>query len=191
MYHVMIDLETLGVHKTAPIISGGFAVFDPHGDGMIETQAAHFNTDQQSELFNRNPSASTLAWWLRNSTEAQAKLADSLDKGSKGVLGAQLNELAEYIRTWIGSTGYVWGYGADFDVALLAGLFDAAKIPRPWHYRKVLCYRTILNVYNPVGEDWIQSAIYHDPVADAAAQVLTLQRMVRQHNLTFTSKAVA
>lgn len=187
----MIDLETLGVHNTAPIVSAGLAVFSPHDNRIEETQVAHFNTDQQAGVLNRVPTAFTLAWWLRQSPEAQAKLAASLEKGTKGALSQQLEELAEYIKTWIGSAGYVWGYGANEDIAWLSSLFDACHITRPWHYRKVLCYRTMLNVYAPTGVDWFEPAVAHDPVADAVAQALTLQRMVQNYNLTFTSKAVA
>lgn len=185
---IMIDLETLGIHQTAPIVSAGLAVFDPYKIDVEEVQGAQFSIDQQRQHYGRHASSETLAWWLRQSPVAQAKLAQSIEAGNKGSIYQQLKELSEYIKTWIGSKGLVWGYGSNEDIAWLGGLYDVAQLPRPWHYRQVACYRTILRTFGATGPDWFLPTTAHDPVADAVAQARTLQAIRSKHNLVLEAK---
>lgn len=187
-YHIMIDLETLGIHNTAPIVSAGLAVFDPYASDVEEVQAAHFSIDQQSQFYDRHPSGETLAWWLRQEPAAQRDLAKAIEQGNTGAVYMQSHELAQYIKGWIGTTGLVWGYGSNEDIAWLGSLYDAQKMPRPWHYRQVACYRTILRTFGATGDDWFKPTIAHNPVADAVAQARTLQAIRRNHNLVLEAK---
>lgn len=181
MYHVMIDLETLGVHQTAPVVSVGMAMFRPTGQSIVDTHEVHLNVDAQSSM-GRHASIDTLAWWLRQDEAARDTLARALRAGVERPLFSQLNNISEFIRSAIGGhgdpdAGMVWGYGANEDTAWLSGLFDGMSIPRPWHYRKVACYRTILREHGATGDDWVAPTVAHDPVADAVAQAKTLQRI--------------
>jgi DNA polymerase III epsilon subunit-like protein len=178
-HHIMIDLETLGTHQTAPIVTVGLVVFYPTGQDIVDTRAFVLNVDAQAKI-GRIAHSDTLEWWLRQDKSAQEKLADALLLGrliASGNLHTQLLNVASYISLTIGDFGMVWGYGANEDIAWLSGLFDSVGIARPWHYRKVACYRTILREHGATGDDWVAPTVAHDAVADAVAQAKTLQRI--------------
>lgn len=185
--HIMIDFETFGVHQTAPIISAGLAVFDPRDTLIIAGRRFSFNVDEQFKL-GRVPSAGTLSWWLGDKVDNEARndLRLAMEVGLGANLIAQCQDIADYIKSTLGETGMIWGYGANEDIAWLTSLLEAVDVERPWHYRKYGCYRTLLRMHgNDDSVLWHKPSTAHDPLADAVAQARTMQDLVKLYGLTF------
>jgi exodeoxyribonuclease VIII len=134
----MVDIETLGLPPTAPIVSIGAAIFDPASAGDIEeTLFAPIALEDALQLGPVNPV--TLRWWLEQPREVQAQLmaTPSTEHGLHTAL-AQLGML--YLKH---NCRGVWAKGTAFDVSLLDHAYSAIGLRAPWHYRDVLDMRTL------------------------------------------------
>lgn len=144
--HAMIDLETVSTQSDSGILSIGIVLFDI--DGIHDTY--HETVDLESCL-NRDMhiSLSTLRWWMD-----QDKLArDVAFSGHRDI-----KEVLEEMRSWfIARTirwnlikDYVWSNGAAFDIPILENAMRICRVPVPWVFDRVLCYRTLKTLYPQV-----------------------------------------
>lgn len=164
---IMIDLETLGLGYDAPILSIGAAVI---ANREVTLGGYHEGISLKDSIAEGCvPSASTIEWWLRQAPEAQLALAAKIAGGER--LLAVLRDFANWVRGYPGA--YVWGNGADFDIAMLRHAFAKMGIDEPWSYRNVRCFRTYMAEFGR-DEDWVQPTVKHDALADARAQAQTL-----------------
>lgn len=164
---IMIDLETLGLGYDSPILSIGAAVI---ANGEVMLGGYHVGISLEDSIAHgRVPSASTIEWWLRQAPEAQQALAKKLSTGVS--VNVALLDFANWVRSRYGA--YVWGNGADFDIAMLRHAFAKVGLDEPWSYRNVRCFRTYMAEFGH-DEDWVQPSVKHDAQADAHAQAQTL-----------------
>lgn len=175
MNHVMIDLETMGLRPGSMILSIGAIRFDPRADGIpAGCPTFHRGIDISTATGSIDPA--TLKWWFSQSPTVVANMGGVLN--SPDVLDERLalNLLACFI-TEVADTK-VWSNGANMDIAILSEHYDAAGFKRPWHYRNVRCYRTLMSEF---GNDDDMAPYHarkgHDALDDAAAQALSLQRL--------------
>jgi exodeoxyribonuclease VIII len=69
----------------------------------------------------------------------------------------------------------IWGNGANFDNALLAAMYRAAKMEAPWHYWNDRCYRTIAAMFMKTKVERVGTG--HNALDDATTQALRLLKM--------------
>lgn len=172
---VMLDLETMGLGTNAPILAIGAVAFSQFGDGIEDT--FHQGISLEDSMTNgRQPTASTILWWLQQSDAAREQVRQ------KGGCGARLAGVLAAFDAWMKSlpgTPYVWGNGANFDIAILEQAYLDAGMRTPWGYRNVRCFRTVMSEFG-IETDWVKPVVAHDALADAEAQARTLQNCMRR-----------
>lgn len=181
--HMMIDLETLGTHPGAVILSIGAVIFNPHASlhGNSGMPVFYCNVSRAScEAFGLTSDPKTEAWWDQQGDEAKA-----------GLMQNQLSlerALANFEQFWHDTHAVeVWSYGANFDVVLMEeamrnvtaayrarapeGKEASFQIAPPWSYKNVRCARTILALAGIDLSKHKRVGVLHNALDDARTQV--------------------
>ena len=112
MNNLMIDLETMGKNKDAPIVSIGAVFFTPETGDIGQEFYTVVSLDSAMKQ-GATPDGDTILWWLKQSSEARAAICidDTLS------ISDALSELSHFINQHADNTKYlkVWGNGATFD----------------------------------------------------------------------------
>ena len=171
MYHVMLDLETMGTSHNAPIIAIGAVEFDfktkKLGKEFYEV------IDLQSNINNGAVmEANTVLWWMNQSDEARKAL---LRKGEP--LHHTLSHFYDYMTGCCALKDIsVWGNGAAFDNALLAAAYKRLGLPVPWNFWNDRCYRTIKALHPDIKMK--REGTHHNALDDAKDQAVHLMEML-------------
>ncbi|KFC90295.1 exonuclease [Leclercia adecarboxylata] len=171
--HLMVDLETMGKKPGAPIVSIGAVFFDP-SSGKTGAEFYQVINLESSMSFGARPDASTILWWLKQSSEARSAIVVDDTVGLLEALELFLDFIAENAAN--GSrTVQLWGNGSSFDCSLLEAAFELADTPFPiphWNYRDV---RTVVELGKAVGLNSRYEIPFegdqHNALADARHQV--------------------
>lgn len=128
MNNLMIDLETMGKNKDAPIVSIGAVFFTPETGDIGQEFYAVVSLDSAMKQ-GATPDGDTILWWLKQSPEARAAICidDTLS------ISDALSELNHFINRHADNTKYlkVWGNGATFDNVILRGAYRASRTNLP------------------------------------------------------------
>lgn len=186
MNDLMVDLETMGNTSNAPIVAIGAVPFDP-ATGEL---GPHFYTavNLASELeAGAVPDASTIYWWLKQSSEARAAIAS--DQALK--IPEALLELSKFVAANCDNPEYlkVWGNGASFDNVILRGAYERCGLSPCWNWYNDLDVRTIVALGRHIGFDPKRDLPFagerHNALADAIHQAQYVsaihQRLVKPH----------
>lgn len=168
--HLMLDMETLGVSISAPIISVAAVFFDPQtgslGDSFYKVITL------ESSLENGSIEPRTLAWWMTQSDEARCVFNDA----SAIVLKDALYQFSEFVNS-NGNSGdlQVWGNGASFDNAIIAHAFRHFGLDLPWPFRNDRDVRTIVSLCKElkkvnVLKEIMREGVHHNALDDAIYQ---------------------
>ena len=167
--HVMIDLETWGTLPGSALRSIGAVTFSPYGASHIE-QTFYANIDQDScEAVGLTIDPETLAWWARQSIEAQGRLMDNC---------RPLRDVVhDFARWWQSVNGtYVWSNGANFDEVLWRIAADRVDHGTPWKYWNVRDTRTCWHLARLNAKSVPFDGVQHDAIADARHQAKCVTR---------------
>lgn len=174
----MLDLETLGTVPGCSIISIGAVTFSTRSQTLGED---YYGTVSRSSCANAglHESPDTLAWWSKQSPDAQQALQDSVSSFAFPLHEA-LSEFNRWLLRVAGSGGitglYVWGNGADFDNALLAAAYRAAGLKQGWPSYNGRCYRSLKNLHGLFGlgqpPKMKRGGTHHNALDDAKSQAL-------------------
>ena len=167
--NIMLDLETMGNHSNAAIISIGAVKFGPGG---VSSNKFHKMISLRSSVacgLKMDPD--TVMWWMGQSNEARAQFKDN-------VTVADLSSALLSFSTWAMGAKSVWGDGSDFDNVILSNAYDACGIILPWKYYNNRCYRTMKNLYRDIRMD-ARVGIKHSAVDDAENQALHLIKILK------------
>ncbi|EFC1957336.1 TPA: 3'-5' exonuclease [Escherichia coli] len=170
MNHLMLDMETLGVSVSAPIISIAAVFFDPKtssiGDSFYKVITL------ESSLKNALIEPETLAWWMLQSDEARRVFND--------VSAVKLHDALHQLSDFVKENGkpdqlQVWGNGASFDNAIIAHAFRASGLELPWHFRNDRDVRTIVSLCKElkkvnVLKSIMREGVHHNALDDAIYQ---------------------
>lgn len=181
--HLMVDLETLATHTSAPILAIGAVLFDP-------TQLTNYDRlAQEAILLLIDPAdavntcgpvdGDTLRWWFRQDDAAIKRLV------APGALSMRdaLIELWKYSHARI--TGsmpiptHIWARSPDFDCAILQSACKATGVRYPFPFYKQRCVRTALDLAYPNGDPpklVANGVVKHDARDDAVIQAMLIQR---------------
>ncbi|EJB1542413.1 3'-5' exoribonuclease [Salmonella enterica] len=171
MNNLMIDLETMGKNKDAPIVSIGAVFFTPE-TGDIGQEFYTVVSLESAMGQGATPDGDTILWWLKQSPEARAAICidDTLS------ISDALSELNHFINRHAANTKYlkVWGNGATFDNVILRGAYERAGQICPWAYWNDHDVRTIVTLGRSIGFDPKMDIPFdgerHNALADARHQ---------------------
>ncbi|NJO49786.1 MAG: 3'-5' exoribonuclease [Leptolyngbyaceae cyanobacterium RM2_2_4] len=133
--HLMLDLETLGIHNYAPIISYGAVLFDK--SGIKDTLYKTLDVKQQIDGGYRQVDADTIKWWM-----SQGDAAKRVFRENSVETGVGLSELLPFTGSVPTKELMVWGNGPTFDIVLIETLMKHHNIKPPWIFRNVRDLRT-------------------------------------------------
>jgi exodeoxyribonuclease VIII len=169
MNNVMIDLETMGIKTTAPIIAIGACAFDFKTKTIGEKFYKIINL--QSTIDNGAIiEADTVLWWLKQSELARAEFS---------LNGFNIPNVLLEFSLWLSSFGKevkIWGNGSDFDNVILSASFERQNLPLPWKFWNNRCYRTIKNLYPEIKLERIGT--HHNALDDAIYQATHLIKIL-------------
>ncbi|QLV68163.1 3'-5' exoribonuclease [Citrobacter sp. RHBSTW-00570] len=171
--HLMVDMETMGNSPDAPIVSIGAVFFDP-STGNTGAEFYQVVSLESSMSFGMKPDASTIQWWLKQSSEARSAI---LVDEAMGLLET-LELLADFIAENAANgshTVQLWGNGRSFDNVILRRAYALTDTPFAvpfWNDRDV---RTMVELGKSVGInprfDIPFEGDMHNALSDARHQV--------------------
>jgi len=170
--HLMVDVESLGKSPDAPVVSIGAVFFNP-ATGACGPTFYKVISLESAMASGGIPDASTIIWWLKQSSEARAAIVvdDAIP------LDDALLQFNEFIcENAAGGTGsvQVWGNGATFDNVLMRRSYERTGIACPWKRFNDRDVRTIVELGKAVGINPRYSIPFegdmHNALADACHQ---------------------
>lgn len=175
MTDIMLDLETWGTRPGCAIRSIGAVTFDPNGDDTGNEFYVNVS-DMSCELAGLTMDPNTVAWWERQSKEAQdALLVDPQP------LSDALWSFANWFQTMGGKR--IWSHGANFDQPILEAAYVACDFSgAPWDFWNSRCSRTLLDIAQvdtkagAVG----RRGTAHKAIDDAKFQALCVQAGIKR-----------
>lgn len=171
--HLMVDLETMGSGPDAPVVSIGAVYFDP-STGNTGAEFYQVVSLESSMSFGMKPDASTIQWWLKQSSEARSAILVDEAMGLRETLELLSDFIAENAAN--GShTVQLWGNGCSFDNVILRHAYALTETPFAvpfWNDRDV---RTMVELGKSVGInprfDIPFEGDMHNALSDARHQV--------------------
>jgi DNA polymerase III epsilon subunit-like protein len=165
MLDVMLDLETMGTGPQAAIIAIGAIEFDL--DTRTIGERFYAVVDLASSVAAGGiMDASTVLWWLQQSTEARAAFAEK---------GEHIAKVLLQFSDWMAGRGKtsdvrMWGNGAAFDNVILASAYRRNGTRQPWEFWNDRCYRTAKALNPHKGTQRVGT--HHNALDDAESQAL-------------------
>lgn len=192
--HAMVDLETFGTNKEAPIITIGAVLFDPwrqdSGEALYRRAFLRRVTVESSLAACPKVDAATLQWWFTQPDEAIKQLVGDdaialrqalidfrmycFDRFPKG------NELFFEGHSAYPQACMVWAKDPDFDCVILDHAYRAVGELNNWQFWQNRSVRTIQDLAWPEGQEQRPDfhagvGVKHDARADAVSQALMVQ----------------
>lgn len=171
--HLMVDMETMGNSPDAPIVSIGAVFFDP-STGNTGAEFYQVVSLESSMSFGMKPDASTIQWWLKQSSEARSAI---LIDEAMGLLET-LELLADFIAENAANgshTVQLWGNGCSFDNVILRRAYALTDSPFAVPFRNDRDVRTMVELGKSVGINPLFDIPFegdmHNALSDARHQV--------------------
>lgn len=174
--HLMLDLETLGLHTRSVVLEIGAVAFDPYGPllGEFDERGTFYKPiDIDSCLkLGLEIDGKTLLWWMGLDEENRQRQVNA----SRITIGYAAEALRKYCEEHTVTS--VWSHGSGFDCALMESIYHMLHKAVPWDFRKVKDTRTLFGVTDLTEEKWkflMRRPYKHHPVCDAWAQARAVQ----------------
>lgn len=178
MRHVMVDLETLGTTPGCCLLSIGACAFDPAA-GELHTDTFYTAILQDGQEENGlHVSASTEAWWAKQSPEARKVFTDP----TAIFLPMALTAFNVWLLRVAGPDALVYGNGADFDNPVMSVAYKVADVPQGWKAYNGRCYRTLKALLPAV--KLVRTGTHHNALGDAQSQAEHLCRIAQAGGYT-------
>lgn len=172
--HIVLDLETLGTKRNAPILSIGMVVICD-----LQIKAKYYtvlDVYEQKQLFGRTDDEDTLQWWRDKLETPEGQLAwnaattnlEGVQDGLRGVC----NVFATY------ADAKVWGNSNTFDNEVLRSLLEAANMPT-WYFRNDRDFRTLREQFKEKVPEPEFQGIRHVSVDDALHEATWLIQILK------------
>jgi len=170
---VSIDIETLGNKYNAPLLSIGAASFNRHTGKHGPT--FYQEIDPVSSLRVGTPTASTIAWWIKQGKDAQRIFDESEEaRANKMHLASALLNFTTFVRS-LGAP-CVWGNGPSFDITIIEHSIDKGSVglEPPWVFWNVRDVRTAVDFAEGITSwkrgDVQRKGVHHNALDDAIHQ---------------------
>jgi len=139
----MIDLETCDTVATSTILTIGAQGFTPNtGKHTDVTYYRRLTTESQEE---RTISNDTLAWWGKQSAEAQEEAFGGDDR-------LPIKEALEELSKLTFKHSQIWTNGTLFDIVILENAFRQYEVPIPWNFWQIMDAKTLFKLAPKVGK---------------------------------------
>lgn len=164
--HLMIDFETLGTRPNSVVLSLGAVKFTSMG--IHDKKYWVFNVEGQLRA-RRAVEASTIKWWTEQG-EAASSVFDKCD-----LEGISCTEWAKDFRDWTRNNAdiRVWGNGATFDPVIAENILDSLRVPVPWKFWNIRCYRTMKACFG-IEKGKKREGTHHNALDDSCFQAQNL-----------------
>jgi hypothetical protein len=167
--YLMTDIETMDTEPSAAIVSLGACIFDPHGEGPIDTFYRAISLEDNVKR-GRTMSAGTVLWWMQQSDSARQALV----KDVTNLHGA----LVEF-SLWVAGHNPCrsWANDPDFDYVILSHAMRSLNVLVPWKFWETRSMRTIKDLSHPEGDfpDFTGDGVAHNAMDDAIKQAIGVQ----------------
>ena len=165
---IMIDFETLDTTPDSVILSVGAVKFDPSGTEVTERLQLLPMIDEQSEVYGRTISETTLKWWETQSPEAIERAM-----GEDGRI--PFKDCMEQLAKFYWNIDGIWSNGATFDISIAESAWRQLGINIPYQFWVVRDCRTLYKIANVnVKDDGYVTS--HIAVEDAERQAFIAQK---------------
>lgn len=174
--HVMIDIETMSLHKhKALILSVGMIEFDPRDDKELHLgeQDILILDPTPQLLLRRRVDQGTQKFWA---DEAKKDPRSAMHWATPNQPYTELATAFATIRRFCAGRAGVWANGTQFDLSNLDGLAeDCGETKELWHYQAPRDMRTFMKTTKstriiPIGDALDIVGAPHDPVHDCISQ---------------------
>lgn len=201
--HIMVDIETLGVHPESPILTIGAVLFDPwvqdNAQALYDRAFIRKVAVQSSLAACPRVDGDTLAWWLGQEDAAlKALVGDDVVSLKEALVSYRQYCVDRHPKTddWFfhghshfPQASMVWAKSPDFDCVILANAYAKTNEINPWAFWQYRCVRTVQDLGWPEGPDTrpdfhAGAGVKHDARADAVAQALCVQAAYRELGLS-------
>lgn len=170
MWHLSVDIETMGKAPTGAIIAVGARLFnkDEIGRGFevfIDPQSARAYGDVDN---------STMDWWAKQDGDVYQQVFGGRIPSSDAAL-----RFVNFVTETKPET--IWAYPPQFDLLILQHWFDKVGLKWPFHYRAERCARTMRAWGEAFGlqyDDCYGDVTKHLPLDDATAQARVVQKVM-------------
>lgn len=161
---LMLDIETLGINSTAPILSIGWCYFnydqpelEPYNKGH-----AHFDVVEQCKKYGRVIDPDTVRWWFNQSDNARSAVFAPRPSSFQAFMAG--------LAAKLDGADSVWAKGPDFDCVILKSLADACGFSYRWPFWKHRCVRTLCALFPELANSVAMEGTAHNALADAIHQ---------------------
>ena len=169
----VVDLETLSTRKNAVIVSIGAVAFSLR-KGIIDEFEVNI-TPQSGKEVGLHIDKSTVQWWSEQSQEARDSWMENPTNIKDGLM---------QFENFYNRGCAIWGFGADFDIAVLESAFYAIGFHKdkpygqhlPWQFWDVYCLRTMSNILSMKLE---KTGTNHHALHDALAEAELIMKMLK------------
>lgn len=176
MRDVMIDLETAGTAPGSVILSIGAVGFDP-GEPALGPEFYKVVNVRDSQALGMTVEFGTMAWWARQTVEAQRVLRQADAAALSAPPRVVLEELTSWLSVNFPPSVRVWGNGAAFDNVLLQEMYRTVGLAAPWSFYNDRCYRTLKELRPDV--KMVRGGTHHNALDDARSQAEHAVRIIR------------
>lgn len=161
MKNVMVDLETLGVKSSKPVIlSIGAVEFDPE-TGELGREFYKVIDIASCQAQGMDVEGDTIHWWMTQDDKAK-EVFSALRQPLTHVLGAFYLWYPRIMQTCL------WSNGAAEDSVWLRNAYGLVGSGTPWNFRDVRCFRTLRALNPAVSVEYEGTA--HNALDDAKNQ---------------------
>lgn len=169
MKDVMVDLETVGRRAGCGILSIGAVAFDAE-TGQLGPEFYVVVKLDSCEKHGLHNDPDTLAWWEKQSPEAQKVLKQARAARGNKALDKALAEFNKYLAQFGPKAVRVWGNGSDFDNAILINCYAATELAAGWEFWNSRCFRTLKGFAPHIKTERVGT--YHNALDDAKTQAM-------------------
>lgn len=158
--NIMIDIETMGIGPSAPVLSIGAVAFD------TEIRKSFYVEINTKSLARRGfvPEFGTVVWWMGQSDQAREFIMAGAAKGVD--IEEALTQLSSFIGLY--DKAELWSNGADFDLVILKSAYEKCDMALPWTCRDVTCFRTFKKLFPKLDQPF--DGVQHNAHDDALHQ---------------------
>ena len=141
--HIMLDIETLGVHPGSAILTLGAVEFDLFFPSVSSGHEFYRRVDQADPIMQRftvNPE--TKAWWKKQDLKAYH---EAFIEEPRTKITVTLEEFCDWF--WLIDQGHcLWSHGASFDIPIVEDAMRRLQVVIPWKYSMIRDTRTIYDL---------------------------------------------
>lgn len=159
--HIMLDIETMGTHSNAAIVSIGALEFDLE-TGKIGDNF-YLNIDLQSCLdVGLQVDGNTIMWWLNQSEAAQKSIME---------YRTPIKQALESFNAFCTDTYIIWANSTSFDCTILSNAYKKCGLNQPWKYYNERCVRTLEAFAPEIKQQTPRTGTAHNALDDCYYQI--------------------